>query len=167
MGHAMNCKLRSEERDELVLGYTAGLLEAEATQRFRLHLDGCAECREMVQLQSQLDDFFNDWQAPEVSADFDNRLMARIHAEQAGLLPWWRQWFAMPLGWKVLAPVAMAAVAIILLVGRGGEANLPQQAEAIGVEDLEKVERTLDDMEALQALHQVETVGGEEAKEEM
>lgn len=163
----MNCKLRSEERDELVLGYEAGLLEAEETQRFKLHLDGCAECREMVQLQSQLDAFFDDWKAPEASADFDSRLMARIRAEEAQPLPWWRQVFAMQLGWKVLAPVAMAAVAIVLLVGRGGDTVLPQQAEAIAVEDLEKVERTLDDMEALQALHQVEAAGGEVAKEEM
>lgn len=162
----MNCILNPNEQENLLLGYCSSTLAPDTARTYERHLATCEHCRSMVDLQKLLDESLEDWQAPPVSEDFDQKLFARIQSEQAAPLPWWREFLTFSFGWKPLLPVALAALALIVFLNRTPEASpVPQPTEVLQAEDLDKVERALDDFEALQALHQQES--GAEVKESL
>lgn len=138
----MNCTLKPAEQEDLLLRHIAG----ESLPAYQHHLTTCAHCRELVDLHSAL----NDWAAPPVSTDFDQRLWARIHAGAQHTHPWYVRWFRFDLGWRLALPAALAACLL------GGYLLLPRATEPqeiIRAEEIESAERTLEDLEALQALH--------------
>ncbi len=154
----MKCILNATEQEELLLGYTAGTLDGEAARTFQRHLTTCAECNQMVALQQMVDVTLNEWKMPEVSASFDAKLMAQIRAIESkpGFL---ERWFG---SWK-WAVAAVPACALALTV-YFWPAPAPPALEA---HEVVEVERTLDDLEAFQALHQAGTEKTPDTQQEL
>jgi anti-sigma factor RsiW len=150
----MNCILNQHEQEELLLGYCAATLDPETARTFSRHLGTCEQCRELVEMQKIVDETLTDWVPPVMSANFDQKLFARIRAEEAKPQPWWQFQF----GWKAWTPVALAALILIVFLVRSPEqSELARQNDMIKADEIEQVERALDDLEALQALHTAET----------
>jgi anti-sigma factor RsiW len=134
------------EKDEILLDYCAGTLEPARAAEVREHIEGCADCRRLVEAQRDVWSALDRWTAVEVSPDFDARLYARIAREQAK--PAWIEWLR-PL-WKPALPLAVAcAVLVVGFLVRTPRAvdNSPQvRADKI---DIEQVEKTLEDLDML------------------
>ncbi len=161
----MNCVLNKMEQDELLVGYVCGGLDAATARTYEQHLAGCAECRELVQLQMSVEKTMVEWEAPEVSADFDGRLWARIR-ETEGAPAWWTRlgrWIGWPPAqypWRwamACAPAAALAIGLALW----NPAGPGESAALVDANELREVERALDDLEALQALHASDPAPGE------
>jgi anti-sigma factor RsiW len=152
----MNCILNPDEQENLLLGYSSASLDAATSHAYERHLTSCEQCRTLVELQKQLDESLSDWEAPAVSPDFDQKLFARIHAEQSAPLPWWQNLSVFGFGWKPLVPVGVALLALVVFFTWNPEPAPVAQGETVRAEELAEVEKALDDFEALQALHQPE-----------
>lgn len=97
-------------------------------------------------LERLVDQALDDWKAPEVGASFDRNLLAKIRAENArpSLFTGWR--------WATAALPALGLAMAIYFWPAAPKSSF----EAIQAHELVEVERTLDDLEALQALHQTD-----------
>jgi anti-sigma factor RsiW len=153
----MKCILNTNEQEDLLLGYTSSTLAPETARTFERHLATCEHCQTMLALQAMVDETLSDWKAPEVTDDFDQRLLARLRAEQAQAQPWWKEFLILQWSWKPLVPLALAALALGVFLWQPNEApTTAQQVESMQAEEIEQAERALDDMEALRALGQPE-----------
>lgn len=166
----MNCRLNQNEREELLLGFIAGTLEAERAETYARHVEGCGTCQAELRLQRMLDETLDGWEAPEVSAGFDAALMARIRREREATA-WWQPLVdaivprgGLRMAWRISVPLALAALALAVLLLRPAEKNPAIPGETLKADEIAEVERTLDDLEALEALHHAEAGGdGKEA----
>ena len=158
----MNCILNTQEQEELLLGYTAASLDTETARTYTRHLSSCEHCRDLVSLQKVVDQSLSDWQMPELSRDFDRKLFAKIRLEKTPPKSLWQQWNPAQFltsfgGWKPMLIVALATITFAVVLTRTQSGNkLVQQAETIQANEIEQVELALDDIEALQSLHQSE-----------
>jgi hypothetical protein len=116
---------------------------------WELHARECAGCRQLLSAWKALGEF----EAPEVSADFDQRLYARIAQERA---PWFRLkkslWPAGPIAWwKPAIPLAAcAALAVALLLrGSGPGPGVVDKGVAEQPVNMEQVEQVLQDLDLL------------------
>ena len=82
----MICLTKNDQGAELLTGYLAKTLDTAGMAEVDRHIQECADCRGLVSVWEKLDEFA----APEVTADFDARLYARMAAEDARQ-PWWRR----------------------------------------------------------------------------
>ena len=80
----MTCLRENLKGADLLIGYLEGTLSTEERAELDQHASACAECRGLLAAQEML----ADDEVPEVSADFDARLYARLQQEQQ---PWWRR----------------------------------------------------------------------------
>lgn len=150
---AKQCVLESSKQEELLLGYLDQSLAPDSRRSYERHMASCPQCEELVRLQGMVNETLDDWQAPEVSANFNSRLLARIRDEQEAPSGWrtmfgsW-QWMLRPA-----FPLALAALACIAVLSfRGTQTIEPvQNPQHLQAKDLAQVERALEDMEALQA----------------
>ena len=150
----MNCILNTNEQEELLLGYCSAILDPETTRTYARHLASCEHCRTMVELQKMVDESLGDWLPPTLSENFDQKLFARIRAEQEAPKPWWHFNF----GWKPAIPLALAAILLaVFLVRNPGKSELAQPQDGIKADEIAEVEKALDDMEALHALSTADT----------
>lgn len=158
----MTCLYKNKRGTEILLDYCAGALAAERAEALEKHALECGECRALIAAQKRLWNLLDEVDAPEVSADFDAHLYARIAREDAGPA-WkasWKKWlrgFAPGgLSWKPLVAAA-AVLAVGLAVGLTVHApmiHMPEsrsssrqvRAESI---DADRVEVTLEDLEML------------------
>ena len=154
----VNCILNNLEQEELLLGYCAATLDAETSRTYTRHLTTCEHCRDLVQMQKLVDETLAEWQAPELSHEFDRKLFARIRAEQASPKPWWQEIFSSQIffntwGWKPALGIALALFSLALFISRSPDTtDLAHQSDAIQANEIEQVELALDDIEALQTL---------------
>jgi anti-sigma-K factor RskA len=164
----MTCLNKNKQGTEILLDYCAGTLDAERAGAVEQHALECGECRALIAAQKHLWNALDELEAPEIPADFDARLYARIARENAG--PAWKNWlrelssggfapdglFWQPLfSWK---PVIVGAAAVtVLAVGLSlhlvtphapNAQNAPAQIRPESV-DAEQVEVTLEDLEML------------------
>ncbi len=146
----MICLRNHDQGADLLIGYLEGTLPEAERAALEQHAAVCMECRELLEVQQELEEF----PAPEVSADFDARLYARIaQEEEKKASVWWRR-----LLWRPLAPlVAAAAVAVVLVVHSQAPAPDPvvdKQAKVDRAVDpqIELVEQALEDMDLLMPL---------------
>jgi anti-sigma factor RsiW len=152
----MNCVLNQHEQEELLLGYTSGSLDPATARTYLKHLTSCADCQRLAGLQMEVFRTMSAWEAPAVSQDFDARLMAQLRAQHPP--PSWSRRLMQWLGWPpaqhplrwAMAGMPLAALAMGLYFWPQPEPNLQQAFDA---QELQEVERSLDDIEALQALH--------------
>ena len=138
----MICLNKNEQGAELLTGYLAKTLDAAEMAEVDRHIQACAECRGLASVWEKLDEFA----APEVRADFDARLYARI-AEEDSPQPWWRR-----LLWRPAVPLvaAGALVGLGLLIAPGSH----DAAKPANQMDIEQVAQAVDDMDLLTPIAQ-------------
>jgi hypothetical protein len=143
----MMCLRENNQGADLLIGYMEGTLPAEDRRNLELHAAECAECRGLLAVQATLGLDV----APEVSANFDAKLYARIAADQARR-PWWS------LSWKMVAPaVAMAAALVITVWVRQPVPQTNVEHPAVA-QDVQQLEQALDDLELLMPLESKESI---------
>lgn len=99
--------MKCNEICELMPDLAAGAVAA--TPEVRDHLNACAACAGKLEEFRQTMALLDEWQAPEPSAYFDVRLMARVREERAK-----------PSGWLAwLRKPALAASLAVLIVMSG------------------------------------------------
>ena len=140
----MICLRDNNEGADLLIGYLEGTLSTEDRRDLERHAAECAECRGLLSVQAALGLDV----APEVSANFDAKLYARIEADKAQR-PWltWRMW---SLSWKMVAPVAAMAAALAVTVWV--RQPVPQSANPAVAQDVQQLEQALEDLELLMPL---------------
>jgi anti-sigma factor RsiW len=150
----MICFTNRKEGAEILLDYTSGTLDPVRSAELDRHMEACAECRRLVESQRTVYSALDQFTAPEVSADFDKKLYARIAADKPSF--WQRFLPAAPLAWtpmtwwKPAVPLALAALALCtVLVLRTEHPGSAQKQPGIGQADIEHVEQALDDLDLL------------------
>jgi hypothetical protein len=98
----------------------------------RAHVDSCTDCRdELASLQATFA-LLDEWQAPEPSPYFDQKLAVRLREEQAKAPAGWferlRSRVLFNTG-RQFRPAFAAVLAVVLLVGGGTIANLSGHPE--------------------------------------
>ena len=131
----------------------------------RAHLPNCTACRdELASLQTTLS-LLDTWAAPEPSAWFDTRMLARLReAEAAAPESWWERMRSRLLfnTGRQFRPLAAGALAAVLLVGGGTAVTLsgvlhPTPEVSATVQDLQILDRN---DQALQTMDQLLDDGG-------
>ena len=139
----MTCLRENLKGADLLIGYLEGTLAPEERVDLEQHASTCADCRGLLAVQEMLDDHGPD--NPQVSADFDSRLYARMQQDRQ--LQWWRRFL-----WRPAVPLAAAfAILAVMLVKAPAPqqpAEEPKQASVDRVE-IEQLEQALDDLELL------------------
>ncbi len=164
----MDCIKNNKQRAEILTDYCAGVLDPAVALEIDTHTGECAECRDLVEAQRVVWKMLDAWTPLEASRNFDDRLYARIAAEQAE--PGWRQWLrrvflpATPYRlWKPAVSLAAAgAVVGLALIVRVPEQPAAPSHQSVSVQaaagseeiDLEQVQQALDDMELLTPVSQ-------------
>ena len=102
--------MKCEEIKDLMLDVAAGA--GEASPAMNEHLLGCDACADKFADMQKTMALLDEWHAPEPSAYFDTRLMARVREEQAKpQRSVWLSWFR--------APALAGALALVLMVAGG------------------------------------------------
>jgi anti-sigma factor RsiW len=148
----MHCPIQSRENAELLLAYVERKLEPEVAATFERHVEACAACREAVAAQSAVWSALDQWEAAEITADFDRRLYARIEADHQRA--WWRRVFepVLPGSLRPAMPMAAAAMLLIAVGLFQAPSEADWQRDKKAAIDVEQVESTLDDLEMLRQL---------------
>ena len=127
----MSCPLEFDRSAELIVGYGARTLDADATAAFERHIQFCADCRKAAALQEAVWKALDEWRQTPISPDFDRRFFGRIaQAQNRG------RWL-----WRVLLPAA-ACIALASLL-------LLPHPKAVPGPPIEQVEHALDDIDLL------------------
>ena len=138
----MICLTKNDQGAELLTGYLAKTLDTAGMAEVYRHIQECADCRGLVSVWEKLDEFA----APEVTADFDARLYARMAADDARQ-PWWRR-----LLWRPAVPLVAAGALVglgLLMVPR-----TPNVATQPNQMDIEQVAQAVDDLDLLTPIAQ-------------
>lgn len=155
----MECLRSSKSGAEILLDYCSGALEPGQVAEVTRHIENCAECASAVEAQRELWETLDRWKAPAVSADFNQRLYARIARENEA--PLWRRWVrrltqpATPYAWWKPAAVAMACAVLTLgfLVETPHATEAPAPAANAQIEsehvDIEQVANALEELDLL------------------
>ena len=155
--------LNNKQGTETLLEYCAGTLELERAAAVENHARECAACRTLIAEQKQLWNALDEMDAPEVSADFDVRLYARIASEEAPSVgrAWWNRISLngfMPGGSRWIPVIAGVAAMVVLAVGlsltntsllhphRAPDVSRQMRPDSV---DVEQLEVTLQDLEML------------------
>jgi anti-sigma factor RsiW len=150
----MTCLHENRNGAELLLDYAAGSLTPELVAEIDQHAASCAACRNLLDAQKQVWSDLDAMPVPEISANFDERLYARIAQEQNRSLVqrWFRRWFTEVPVWKpVLAGgLACAVLAIGLAVKTPRVSDTTKQASIDN--DMDQVEQVLEDLDMLTPL---------------
>jgi anti-sigma factor RsiW len=98
----------------VLLQYTDGALDGDALSELRAHLASCARCAAVVRREQQIQNALMTMERSAPRDDFEQRVMARIHASRNATLHerGWRKRF-------VLSAVAMCATVGIVLIASG------------------------------------------------
>jgi anti-sigma factor RsiW len=155
----MDCPLYSKDTAEVLLDYCSRRLDPQTTAMLERHMEACEACHAFANAQRQVWDALDAWEPVEVSADFDQKLFARMEQEDASsvLTRWWRRWSeSMAFSWRPAISVAAACLVIVTgLVLRPTEPVLPDAGKSghhLEAVDIEQVETALEDMEMLKQL---------------
>jgi predicted anti-sigma-YlaC factor YlaD len=144
--------MKCEEIRDLMLDVAAGA--GEASPAMNKHLSGCDACADKFADMQKTMALLDEWQAPEPSAYFDTRLMARVREERAKpqRSPWF-SWLRMPVLAGALALVLMMGGGVTWFTHRGGSSidaqknpsNGPvQPAVGTAVGDLQTLDKNAD-----------------------
>ena len=150
--NTVRCPLQSGDEGATLLSYLDRQLDPDTVLAFERHLSVCSECTRVVAAQRAVWKALEQWEPIAVSADFDERMMARIAAEQR---PWWRRVLEFPVSgsggwWKPAMPLAAACLALVAVsVWRGPLAPVPVAMDSAEVQQVEDV---LADVDMLQQL---------------
>jgi anti-sigma factor RsiW len=138
----MTCITKNEDGAEILLDYSVGKLNQAQIIQLESHIQSCEECRHLVEAQKFAFEALDDFRAPEVSANFDRKLYARITEEKQSF---WARW------WKPVVPIGLAAAALsfaLLMRTPDPMDSAPKQTK-IEKADIDHLEQTLDDIDML------------------
>jgi len=102
----MNCL-----EHERLFSYANRLLDEPEMTQFRTHVEGCSQCRAVVESYARVDAVLGEWPSVEPSAWFDVRVRQAVKAQAAtatGRGPW---------GWRWRRRLALAALGVLLISG--------------------------------------------------
>jgi len=150
----MQCPSEHGDNAGILLDFCARRLSSAQTLAVERHLLECSRCRESMDAHRSFWNLMGEWQAPEVSPDFDRRLFDRLERQQdrgwrARIAGWIR------LTWKPAIPVLLTAATALtfILVREPAPVPVPApQSAAVDGVDLNQVEQTLDDLNMLHQL---------------
>jgi anti-sigma factor RsiW len=151
----MSCKSYQDELAESLFG---GSTSAE----LKKHIAGCAECAEEAKSLRATMDLLGEWQAPEPTAYFDQKMTVLLREERAkapaGFFERLREYLQLSTG-RQFRPALAGGLALVLVLGGGGYAGVTvlhqqhEQAQAsAAVNDLQildKNEQALQQMDQL------------------
>jgi hypothetical protein len=137
----MTCLRDNEHGAEVLIGYLEGTLAEGARRELEAHAAECAECRGLLAVQAELDEFV----PPAVSAGFDGGVYARIERERAG--QWWRR------PWKVALPAAVAAGLMFTVWTRQAPVATDGAKQALVDFDVQQLEQELEVLELLSPMN--------------
>lgn len=150
----MHCPMTDARQTETLLAYAAGRLAPPAALEIEQHAADCGACTAFLAEQKAVWGALDSWEAPAVSASFDQGLYRRIEqAEDGG---WWSR---LRGGWRVpfrgrTLTVAAAFAVILVAVLLQPHAKVIAPGEARGEKlDIDQVEKTLEDLDMLQQLN--------------
>ncbi len=155
----MSCPAKDRRGSELFLSYAAGLMSASEHAAFERHLAACTDCWRIAAEQKRVWSALDVLAAPEIPTNFDERLYARIAAEERS--PWWQSLLHHGASFRLstAAPVAAAcaALAVMLIMRTPHPAPAPvQPAPATATVnqklDPSQIEQNLDDLDMLRQL---------------
>ena len=163
--NTVRCPLQSGDEGAILLSYLDRRLHSDSAEALDRHIAICPECARVVEAQRTVWHALDQWEPVAASADFDDRVMARIAAEPERV-SWWRR-HVYPVSvtgsswWKPAMPLAAACVALLAVaVWRGpvatGDGALPPSMDSA---DVQQVEDTLSDLEMLRQLGVTEAAG--------
>jgi anti-sigma factor RsiW len=143
----MRCPIEGPGSAETMLAYCARKLPPEQASEWERHLEVCPDCRKLADDQAAVWSALEEWEAMEVSADFDRRLYARIAQE----VSWWERLVRpfRPMLVRQGLPIAAAACLAVMagiLVDRPDHVPVTPPAETV---QADQVENQLEDMELL------------------
>ena len=152
----MECPMKSQEEAALLLDYCAGRLTTGAAGDVERHMAECAACAKFVRGQQALWNVMNEWQAPPVSADFDQHLDRRMRETDSSS---WIERMTRALRPAFARPaLALGAVCLVMAAGlvlqnsRTGGAPADDSPARVERIEPEQVEKALDDMQMLREL---------------
>lgn len=96
-----------QSMEKTLIAYLDGKAGVAERHKIETHLGECAECRERAEQFRQLWGVLDEWPAPQISSNFDARLLGRV-AQQPARSGFW--------AWLVPSPrAAFALTAVVLL----------------------------------------------------
>ena len=140
----------------MLLSYLDRQLSPDSMEAMDRHVAHCAECTRMVEAQRAVWRALDQWEPIAVSADFDDRVMARIAADgsPADRPVWWRRALEFPVSfgwWKPAMPLAAVCVALLAVsVWRGP--SLPDHSPTMDSSEAQQLEDALADVDMLRQL---------------
>ena len=135
--------------EDVLLDYVAGSLTAAQVAAFKRHAKECSRCDALVASQAVVWRSLDEWKPAPVSAGFNRELWRRIDAEAAE-----SSWTARLHFWKQLAPLAalLALVVTGFLMDHHSQPQVTPAAVAVSASEADQLERTLDDLQLLEAV---------------
>jgi len=136
--------------EDILLDYVAGSLNGTQLAEFERHAKECSRCDALVASQAAVWRSLDEWKPEPVSAGFNRELWRRIDAEAAA--PSWR---ARLHFWKQVAPLAavLALVVTGFVMDRHSHPQVKAPAAvAVSATEADQLERTLDDLQLLEAV---------------
>ena len=142
----------------MLLSYLDRQLSPDSMEAMDRHVALCADCTRMVEAQRAVWRALDQWEPIAVSADFDDRVMARIAAD-AGRRSWWLRALEFPLSfgwWKPAMPLAAACVALLAVaVWRGPSMPDYSPTAATTTMDSSEAQQLEDALADVDMLHQL------------
>lgn len=150
----MKCLNETQETAELLVAFWARGLDAETAAGLERHIESCPACRSTFDAQRVVWGALDQWDAAQVTPDFDRRLYRRIDEEVRA--SWWKRVSRVlqPLLVQRGLPLAAAACLLVMagaLIDQPRLTTAPPVRSDLRVEAVlaDQVEKTLEDMELL------------------
>jgi len=152
----MECPVQNRDTASLLLDYCDRKLDRDLMVQMDRHVEHCPSCQQMMSAQRTVWEALDEWEPAPVTPDFNARLFARLEEDRPS---WWRRLIEAPqLLWKPAMGMAAACAVLVTVsvlrtpdpteVGTGTPAMAQQEAQ----QEAEQLDKTLSDMEMLQAL---------------
>ena len=157
------CPLKSEEKMELLVDYTARRLSPLSAAVLEEHMESCVDCAIFRNEQAAVWLALEQWEPVAVSSEFNRKLWRKIDEERAA--PWYTKAgfrnLANQMGgaaWKPVFPLAAAVFVVcagFVLDHANPHVTIPTQPASISegsgvsISEAEQLQRTLDDIQLL------------------
>jgi anti-sigma factor RsiW len=143
----MECPAKEREKTVVLMDYFARKLDPAGGAALERHLEQCAACREWMRRQQTVWSALEGWDAAIIPPDFDRKLYQRIEREER---PARWSWLFRPA--FSLALASLVLLAALLIRPLPPQPAGPQQQAHVESLDMDRVEKTLDDVEMLRQL---------------
>jgi anti-sigma factor RsiW len=134
--------MKCDEIRELMPDLAAGL--DAPTPETKEHLRTCVECARTLEEFRQTITLLDEWQAPEPSPYFDNRLQARLREEMAQRPAGWMRWFRKPALAVSFAVIMLASVTVMRLNSPDRPKTMVTVEPGTAVGDLQALDKNHD-----------------------